>query len=167
MPNWLRVQVLALYHSSTVGKAKLRNMQASIFQDNVVIITGASLGIGRELAFQLADQKAWLALASRNAENLAEVSNQCRQRGGRAISVPTDVADQSQCQNLIEATVVEYGQIDTLINNAAVGQDARFDQLQDLVIFEKVIRVNLFGSVFVYTLCITLSDEQPAPGVYF
>lgn len=123
-------------------------MKTSIFQDNVVIITGASLGIGRELALQLADQHAWLALAARNVENLETVSKQCRQRGGKAISIPTDVANQSQCQNLIEATIAEYGRIDTLINNAGIGQDGWFNQLPDLVIFEKVIQVNLFGSIY-------------------
>ena len=123
-------------------------MKESVFKENVVIITGASLGIGRELALQLADQGAWLALASRNAEKLEEVSKQCRQRGGRSISIPMDVAIQLQCQKLIETTIAEYGRIDTLINNAGIGHWARFDGLQDLVIFEKVFQVNFFGSVY-------------------
>lgn len=123
-------------------------MKKPVFHENVVIITGASLGIGRELAFQLADQGAWLALASRNEEKLAEVSQQCRQRGGRSISVPTDVASKTLCQNLIEVAIAEYGRIDTLINNAGIGQAGRFDQLHDLLIFEKVFQVNFFGSVY-------------------
>jgi short-subunit dehydrogenase len=123
-------------------------MKKSVFQENVVIITGASLGIGRELALQLAGQGAWLALASRNAEKLEEVSKQCLQRGGRSISVPTDVANKLQCQNLIDATVAEYGRIDTLINNAGITQYARFNELQNLDVYEKVIQVNFFGSVY-------------------
>lgn len=118
------------------------------FQENVTIITGASFGIGRELALQLADQGAWLALAARNAEKLAEVSTQCIQRGGRVIALPTDVADQSSCQSLVESTVKEYGRIDTLINNAGIGMAARFSDLKDLTIFEKVIQVNFLGSVY-------------------
>ena len=55
-------------------------MRKTAFRENVTIITGASFGIGRELALQLADQGAWLALAARNAEKLAEVSTQCNQR---------------------------------------------------------------------------------------
>lgn len=123
-------------------------MKKTIFQENVTIITGASLGIGRELALQLADLGAWLSLAARSAEKLAEVTNQCNQRGGRAISVPTDVANQSHCQALIDRTVEEYGRIDTLINNAGIGMAARFDELKDLDIFEKVIQVNFLGSVY-------------------
>lgn len=123
-------------------------MRKTAFRENVTIITGASFGIGRELALQLADQGAWLALAARNAEKLAEVSTQCNQRGGRAIAIPTDVANQSNCQSLVESTVKEYGRIDTLINNAGIGMAARFDELKDLTIFEKVIQVNFLGSVY-------------------
>lgn len=123
-------------------------MRNSAFHQNVVVITGASLGIGRELAFQLADQGAWLALAARNAENLEAVAQGCRQRGGKAIHIPTDVADPRQCQNLIEATAAEYGRIDTLINNAGISQTSKFVDMQDLVIFERVMRVNFWGSVY-------------------
>lgn len=123
-------------------------MKTTTFRENVIIITGASFGIGQELALQFADHGAWLALAARNTEKLEKVSTQCTQRGGRAITVPTDVADQSNCQALVERTVREYGRIDTLINNAGVGMAARFDELKDLTIFEKVIRVNFLGSVF-------------------
>lgn len=123
-------------------------MKNSIFQENVVIITGASSGIGMELALQLADRGGWLALASRHADKLDEVARMCRQRGGRTISVATDVADQNQCKCLIEAVVAEYGRIDTLINNAGIVQVAKFSKLQDLTIYEKVFQVNFFGGVY-------------------
>ena len=55
------------------------------FKENVVVITGASSGIGREMALQLSDQGAWLFLAARDATRLDQVAEQCRQRGGRAI----------------------------------------------------------------------------------
>ena len=89
-------------------------MNKPTFLENVIIITGASSGIGRHLALRLAEQGAWLALAARNVEQLEEVSQQCHQRGGKVIVIPTDVADQSQCKNLIESTVAKYGRIDTL-----------------------------------------------------
>lgn len=123
-------------------------MKETAFRENVVVITGASFGIGQQLAMQLADHGAWLTLAARNAEKLEEVSKQCGQRGGRVIEIPTDVANQSQCQNLIERTIAGYGRIDTLINNAGIGLASRFDELQDLALFEKIIRVNFFGSVY-------------------
>lgn len=123
-------------------------MKNQTFLENVIIITGASYGIGRHLALQLAEQGAWLALAARNALKLEEVSKQCHQRGGKVVVIPTDVAEQSQCQNLIEGTVAKYGRIDTLINNAGFGVASRFDELHDLSLFEKVIQVNFFGSVY-------------------
>ena len=64
-------------------------MNETAFRENIVIITGASFGIGRQLALQLADHDAWLALAARNEEKLEELSKQCSQRGGRAIVIPT------------------------------------------------------------------------------
>ena len=118
------------------------------FQHNVVIITGASSGIGRELAYQLADQGAWLALAARDAGRLEAAAAECRKRGGKAIAVPTDVADQALCQQLIARTVAEYSRIDTLINNAGMTMWARFEDLQTLTPIEKVMQVNYLGSVY-------------------
>ncbi|MEA2077356.1 MAG: SDR family oxidoreductase [Candidatus Marinimicrobia bacterium] len=123
-------------------------MIKSIFREKVIIITGASYGIGRQLALQLADHGAWLALAARSVEKLEEVSKQCTQRGGRVITVSTDVSDQSQCKNLIERTVKEYGRIDILINNAGIGMAARFEELEDLSLYEKIIKVNFLGGVY-------------------
>ena len=123
-------------------------MNKSHFLQKAVIITGASAGIGRELALMLAEQGAWLALAARNAEKLEEVAAQCRQRGVKAVVVPTDVTEQSQCRNLIERTVAEYSRIDVLINNAGISMWARFDEISDLSLIEQIMRVNYFGSVY-------------------
>lgn len=123
-------------------------MKIAAFRENVIIVTGASFGIGRQLALQFADCGAWLVLAARNAERLEEVSKQCHQRGGTAIVIPTDVAEKSQCHNLIEHTVAKYGRVDTLINNAGFGIASRFDAMHDLTLFEKVIQVNFLGSVY-------------------
>jgi short-subunit dehydrogenase len=118
------------------------------FFENVVLLTGASRGIGRELALQLADQGAWLALGARSIDQLEQVAAECRQRGGRSISVQTDVAVQEQCHRLVERCTAEYGRIDTLINNAGVTMWAYFEQMQDLSPLENVMQVNYFGSVY-------------------
>jgi short-subunit dehydrogenase len=118
------------------------------FRGNVVIVTGASDGIGRELALQLADQGAWLALAARDAARLEAVAAECRARGARAVAVPTDVADEARCRALIDATVAEFGRIDTLVNNAGVSMWARFDTVTDLEPFHRMMQVNYFGSVY-------------------
>ena len=118
------------------------------FRDNVVVVTGASAGIGAELARQLAAGGAWLALAARGAARLEEVAAECRALGGKALAVPTDVGEEAQCRALVERTVAEYGRLDTLVNNAGIGMWARFDEITDLSIFERVMRVNYLGSVY-------------------
>jgi short-subunit dehydrogenase len=128
--------------------AEGETMRKDPFQDNAVAITGASSGIGREVAYQLAGQGAWLALAARDADRLEQTAVECRRRGGRAIAVKTDVAEQAQCQNLVEQTVAEYGRLDTLVNNAGVSMWAKFDELKDLSVFERIMRVNYLGSVY-------------------
>ena len=123
-------------------------MSSPVFQENVVIITGASSGIGRELALQLADQGAYLSLGARSLDKLQSVAVECRRRGGRAISVRTDVTDPAQCQNLIERTLDEYGRIDTLVNNAGITMWALFEDVHDLSLLEKIMQVNYMGSVY-------------------
>ncbi|HEU0013296.1 MAG TPA: SDR family oxidoreductase [Longimicrobium sp.] len=123
-------------------------MAGAPFRDNVVVVTGASDGIGREVALQLADQGAWLALAARDAAKLEEVAAECRARGGRALTVPTDVAEREQCRRLVERTAEEFGRLDTLVNNAGVSMWARFDEVTDLEPFERMMRVNYLGAVY-------------------
>jgi short-subunit dehydrogenase len=121
---------------------------ALLFHENVVIVTGASSGIGREIALQLAEQGAWLVLAARDEPRLQEVAAECQQKGGVATVVSTDVSSQEQCRNLINQTIAAYGRIDTLINNAGMTMWAKFEDIQDLSPMEKIMRVNYFGSVY-------------------
>jgi short-subunit dehydrogenase len=118
------------------------------FSNNVVIITGASAGIGHHLALQLADQGARIVLAARTATKLEGTAEQCRQRGAQVLVVPTDVGQQFQCENLIEKSLKEYGSIDTLINNAGISMWARFEDIKDLSLMEQIMRVNYFGSMY-------------------
>ena len=122
------------------------------FKEKVVILTGASSGIGRQLAYQLAEQGAWLSLAGRDLERLQTVAAECQQRGQaagcRTLVIQTDVADETQCRRLIAQTVNQYGRIDVLVNNAGQTMWARFDALKDLEPLEKVMQVNYFGSIY-------------------
>lgn len=118
------------------------------FSEKVVIVTGASSGIGQHLAVQLARNGAKLALAARNVHKLEQVARECHQRGAQALVVPTDVTQQVQCENLINHTVEAFGCIDTLINNAGITMCARFDAMQDLTVMEQIMGVNYFGSVY-------------------
>lgn len=118
------------------------------FADRVMVITGASSGIGRDLAIQLAPQRPKLVLAARDRRRLADVSEECRRRGAETLVIPTDVTSQSACRALIASTVEEFGGIDVLVNNAGSAMWSRFDELTDLAIIEQLMRVNFFGGVY-------------------
>ncbi len=123
-------------------------MNLEVFRENVCIITGASAGIGRELALLLAENGAWLALAARNERRLHATAEACRQVGGRALVVPTDVSREADCRTLIERTIAEYGRLDTLVNNAGISMMARFEEIQDLSVMKRITEVNYYGSVY-------------------
>jgi short-subunit dehydrogenase len=123
-------------------------MSSPAFQDAVVIVTGASSGIGKELALQLAGQGAKLFLAARSADRLEEVAAECRSKGSEAVAVPTDVTEKEQCRRLVELATARFGRIDMLVNNAGTTMWARFDEVQDLSIYEKIIHANYLGSVY-------------------
>lgn len=118
------------------------------FTDKVVVLTGASAGIGRELALQLAEQGGpglRLALAARDAARLEEVAALCRERGAEVLVVPTDVGVESACRSLIEQVVVAFGDIDILLLNAGQDMGARFDELVDSSVLERILRINYLG----------------------
>jgi len=119
-----------------------------MFNENVIIITGASAGIGKELALQLAKQGAYLSLAARDVNRLTEIVMQCKALGAKVISIQTDVTKKEQCKNLIDKTIEEYGKIDTLINNAGISMWARFDEITEIELFENIMKVNYLGSVY-------------------
>jgi short-subunit dehydrogenase len=114
----------------------------------VVIITGASAGIGRAMALQLARQGGRVVLAARRADRLEALAEECIQMGGQALAVPTDVADELQCKNLIDMTIQTFGRLDMLINNAGLAVGSLFEELPDLSLFKHVMDVNFNGAVY-------------------
>jgi short-subunit dehydrogenase len=122
-------------------------MSKTAFRDQVVIVTGASSGIGKELAHQLAGQGAWLVLAARSLDKLEEVAAECRGRGAKALVVQTDVTDERQCKRLMEQAAETYGRIDTVIANAGYGRPKRFEALPNLDTLKGEIALNYYGVV--------------------
>ena len=115
---------------------------------HVALVTGASAGIGEEIALQLAGRGCRLALAARGADALERVAERCRQRGGRAQAFPTDVADEDACRAFVDQAVGAFGRVDALVNNAGVSMWARFDEMDDLEPLRQIMRVNYFGAVY-------------------
>jgi short-subunit dehydrogenase len=113
-------------------------------KDKVFVITGASSGIGAELAHQVGRQGAKLVLAARDEARLNEIAKQYTD----ALVVPTDVTSEQQCQNLIEQAIAKFGRIDVLVNNAGISMSAVFDQITDLAPFRQIMEINYYGSVY-------------------
>ena len=114
--------------------------------DVVVVITGASSGIGRATAHAFAQEGATLVLASRREQALQETLQECERLGGRGIVVPTDVGDAEQVERLCDTAVARYGRVDVWVNNAAVTLFGRLEETPREA-YEKVIETNLLGCV--------------------
>ena len=115
---------------------------------SVVLVTGASSGIGEQIALQLAARGARLALAARGQDDLERVAEACRGRGGEAVALPTDVGVEADCRTFVAAAAERWGRVDALVNNAGVSMWARFDEIEDTALFERLMRVNYLGSVW-------------------
>jgi short-subunit dehydrogenase len=115
--------------------------------EQVVVITGASQGIGRETALQLAMRGTSVVLAARNEEALRELSRQVERLGGLAEPVVTDVADPEDVDRLARRAIERFGRIDTWVNNAAVSIYATAEQLEPEEM-ERVVAVNLLGQMY-------------------
>lgn len=114
-------------------------------QKKVVIITGASSGIGKALAEKYAFEGWNLVLAARREERLLELKSTLNETD--VLTVKTDVTSETDCKNLIDQAIEKFGQIDLLINNAGISMRALFDQT-DLTVVRKVMDVNFWGTVY-------------------
>lgn len=118
-----------------------------------IVITGASDGIGAEMARQLArahGADVALVLAARNTLGLQQVAAECTALNARALVVPTDVSVPAQCRALVSAAIDTFGRLDALINNAGISAQALFEDVktEDLGWYEDLMRINLWGSVW-------------------
>lgn len=112
------------------------------------LITGASAGIGRRLAEELARRGGKLMLAARGAEALEEAVASCRALGAEAYGLPTDVADPDACEALVAEAVRKLGGLDLLVNNAGISMWSRFRDVTDLGLFDRIMRINYLGAVY-------------------
>lgn len=114
----------------------------------VIIITGASSGIGEALAWKFAQEGAKLVIAARSLSKLENLAKAIQnQHHTEIIAVATDVTQVADCENLINQTLAKFGSIDVLINNAGISMRALFEQTEVSVI-EKLMAVNFYGAVY-------------------
>jgi short-subunit dehydrogenase len=115
--------------------------------EQVVVITGASSGIGRETAIELGNKHASVVLAARSETALSEVAKEVERLGGKAHVVVTDVAEWEQVNRLAQEAVNRFGRIDTWVNNAAVAEYATVEEMTVEEI-NRIIQVILMGQIY-------------------
>jgi NAD(P)-dependent dehydrogenase (short-subunit alcohol dehydrogenase family) len=113
---------------------------------SVVVITGASSGIGRATGLGFAERGARLVLAARRADALEELARQCQAAGGQALAVPTDVTDEAAVAELARRAVERFGRIDIWVNNAGVYLLGSLEATPPEA-FRRVLETNFFGYV--------------------
>lgn len=118
--------------------------QTSMLRDKVVVITGASSGIGEALAYNVAEKEAATVVAARRRDRLATVARKITESGGTALPVLCDVTQREQAEDLIRQTVERFGRIDVLVNNAGRGHFAGVEDTTDEMIMN-MFAVNAFS----------------------
>jgi short-subunit dehydrogenase len=120
---------------------------ARSLRGGVVVVTGASSGIGAATAVECGRAGMRVALAARRKDRLERVADQVRAAGGEARIAATDVRDEAAVQALVDGTVAAWGRLDVLVNNAGIGMLAAVAQTSSAE-FEAIMRVNFLGSVY-------------------
>lgn len=111
----------------------------------VILITGASSGIGRATAILTGKTRSPVIIAARRLDRLAEVAREIESAGGKALAIQTDIGDESQVAAMVDKAMQQFGRIDVLINNAAIGLYATVDETTPEQM-EKLWRVNYMGT---------------------
>lgn len=135
-------------------------------KNKVVIITGASSGIGKACAEKFGNEGAKLVITGRNAVNLEETAQWLTQKGIEVLSVVSDVAVAADCKQIIDETIAKFGKIDVLINNAGISMRAILNDTE-LSVIEQVMQINFFGTLYCtkYALPHLLKEKGSVVGV--
>jgi short-subunit dehydrogenase len=118
-----------------------------LFKDKVVIVTGASSGIGEAISREFARNGSIVVLAARSEEKLLKIVNEIKTEKGIATFIKTDVINEDECKMLIEKTVGQFGKIDILVNNAGISMRSSFLDV-DMEVLHRVMDVNFWGTVY-------------------
>lgn len=113
----------------------------------VIVITGASSGLGEAAARMLSSMGATVVLAARRKDRIEKLATELIQNGEKALAIQTDVTDVKQVKHLVDATVKEYGRIDVMLNNAGLMPQSLLEQLK-IEDWDKMIDVNIKGVLY-------------------
>ncbi|QQL50959.1 SDR family oxidoreductase [Mucilaginibacter ginkgonis] len=117
-------------------------------KDKVVVITGASSGIGKAMVYEFASRGANVVLAARQYVTLCEISEDVQKKYPvKALSIQCDVSKEGDCESMIKQTVATFARIDVLVNNAGITMRALFKDM-DLSVFKSVMDINFWGTVY-------------------
>ena len=135
-------------------------------EPKVVVITGASSGIGRALAQEYAKRGWCLALLARNLDKLLQLKNELSEKASKILCLSTDVSKEEDCKEAIKEIIATYGRIDVLINNAGVSMRALFKDV-DLDVIRRLMDVNFWGTVYCtkYALPSLLANKGSVVGI--
>lgn len=125
----------------------------------VVVITGASSGLGEAAARLLSAQEASVVLGARRAERIQALADELNSSGGKALAVTTDVTDREQVKALVEAAVANYGRIDVIINNAGLMPQSPLERLK-IDEWDRMIDVNIKGVLYGIAAVLPYMKEQ-------
>jgi NADP-dependent 3-hydroxy acid dehydrogenase YdfG len=128
-------------------------------EGKVVVITGASSGLGEATARLLAAEGAPVVLGARRAERIESLANELTQSGGKALAVVTDVSDREQVQALVDAAVQTYGRIDVMINNAGLMPQSLLEA-RKIDEWDRMIDVNIKGVLYGIAAALPYMQEQ-------
>ena len=137
-----------------------------LFENKVVIVTGASSGIGEAVAREFAANGSKVMLAARSEDKLRSIVAGIHERGQEATWLRTDVSIEEECRNLVDKTVEKYGTVHILINNAGISMRASFSEV-DLKVLHRLMNVNFWGTVYCtkYALPYLVSNKGSLVGV--
>jgi len=125
----------------------------------VVVITGASSGMGKAIAIELAKNGAKVVLGARRTERLQQIVEEIKSKGGEAAFAKIDVKNKTDLVRLVNTAVEQFGKLDVIVNNAGVSQLSRIDEL-DIDGWEEMIDINLKGVLYGMAAAIPVFKQQ-------